>query len=89
MFNIVDQLDFHLNISVQNYINFTVLRKTQDFSITANVIVLYLIRVMKDDILICSIYDYTYSNLCEWKVFRYTRSTDQKIFQSKSTELAY
>ena len=30
-----------------------VARNTQDFSITANVIVLFLLRVMKDAILIC------------------------------------
>ena len=93
MFNIIYVFisisgDFHLNISVQNYINFTVrgfdrsclpslitttkncltecgsfikltfksshvARKAQEFSISANVIVLFLLWVMKDVVLIC------------------------------------
>ena len=41
-------------------------RNAQDFSITANVIVLFLLRVMKDVILICLMT--TLLNLCEWQV---------------------
>ena len=38
-----------LKLNLSSYVT----RNTQDFSITANVIVLFLLRVMKDVILIC------------------------------------
>ena len=47
-----------LKLHLSSYVY--VARNTQDFSITANVIVLFLLRVMKDVILIC-FNDYTAS----------------------------
>ena len=42
-------MDVLLKLHLSSYIA----RNTQDFNITANVVVLFLLRVMKDDILIC------------------------------------
>ena len=42
-------MDLLLKLRISGYVT----RKTQDFSITANVIVLFLLRVVKDVILIC------------------------------------
>ena len=44
-------MDFLLKLHLSSYVT----RNTQDFSITANAIVLFLLRVMKDIILICSV----------------------------------
>ena len=44
-----------LNLHSSSY----VIRNTQNFSITANVILLFLSRVMKDAILICLMTDYS------------------------------
>ena len=42
-----------MGLSLKLHLSSYVTRNTQDFSITANVIVLFLLRVMKDVILIC------------------------------------
>ena len=42
-----------MGLLLKLYLSSYVARNTQDFSITANVIVLFLLRVMKDVILIC------------------------------------
>ena len=42
-----------MGLLLKLHLNRYVTRNTQDFSITANVIVLFLLRVMKDVILIC------------------------------------
>ena len=49
-----------MGLSLKLHLSSYVARNTQDFSITANVIVLFLLRVMKDVILIC-FYKYTTS----------------------------
>ena len=47
-----------MGLSLKLYLSLSyVARNTQNFCITANFIVLFLLRVMKGDILIC--YDYT------------------------------
>ena len=48
-------MDLLLKLHLSSYVT----RNTQDFSITANVIVLFLLRVMKHVILICLMHDYT------------------------------
>ena len=42
-----------MSLLLKLHLSSYVTRNTQDFSITANVIVLFLLRVMKDVILIC------------------------------------
>ena len=44
-----------MGLLLKLHLNSYVARNTQDFSITVNVIVLFLLRVMKDVILICLI----------------------------------